>query len=96
MDIQILPVDVIALWRAEGEIMPLRIRYQALDEECHGRVVEIFKIRRVGHLGSQADIFDCWVKFRQEKRICQLKYHYTSGTWNLIQPVVRNMFSGKP
>lgn len=89
MDVQILPVDVIALWQAEGELVPLRIRYRAADEECRGRVVEIFKIRRVGHLGAEADIFDCWVKFRQEKRICQLKYHHNSGTWDLIQSLLK-------
>lgn len=81
------PVDVIALCRSDGKITPLRIRGERKQENFRGEVLEIVKTRRLGHLGSESLLFVCWVNVAGERELLELKYHFSSGAWNLICPL---------
>lgn len=85
MDAMVLPIDVIALCRADGSITPLRFRGEMPEQNFKGEVLEVVKTRRLGHLGSEAMLYVCWVKLAGGRELMELKYHYYSGSWNLIR-----------
>lgn len=84
MESMVVPVDVIALCRAGGEITPLRIRGQLREQPFRGEVLEVVRTRRMGHLGAETMLYECWVNTAGRKELMELKYHFASGVWKLI------------
>lgn len=84
MESMVVAVDVIALCRAGGEITPLRIRGQIHERPFKGEVLEVVRTRRMGHLGAETMLYECWVNLWGKRELLELKYHFASGAWKLI------------
>lgn len=84
----ILPVDVIAMHSANGDIKPLRLR---LEDESHGLlrvdIDEVVSSKPVQFVGIEARIFLCRATVKDKLWLFELKYTIRTHTWCLIRRV---------
>ena len=84
----ILPVDVICMCDANGDIRPLRFRIT--DEEQQVLRIDIDKVistRSVQYVGIEATIFLCQATVGQQQWVFELKYTIRSHRWCLLRKV---------
>lgn len=88
MNSNICPVDVIALYSANGDIRPLRFR---VEDETHQLMrIDIDKIvnsREIQYAGIEARVFLCYATVRGKKWLFELKYTIRSHSWCLLRKV---------
>lgn len=78
------PVEVISLFDAEGQIQPLRIRYQDEHQIYHRVNVEkILKRDLIGYAGAETVLFHCRVTVDELPRMFGLKYSVRNHRWSL-------------
>ena len=88
MNPNICPVDVIALYSADGEIRPLRFRME--DEEhqlLRIDIDEVISCREIQYVGIEARIFLCYATVRGKRWLFELKYTIRSHRWCLFRKV---------
>ena len=88
MDQQVCPVDVIALYSANGDIRPLRFRME--DEDSRFLCVDIERIvscREIQYVGIEARVFLCYATIEEKQRLLELRYTIRSHSWSLIRKV---------
>lgn len=79
-----VPVDVIFLSDATGNIRPLRIRAQAGDEEAVvANVTEILRQKECKVYGAESQTFLCRVRSRGRSNVLELKYYVRDHRWVL-------------
>ena len=80
------PVDVISYCGADGELRPLRIRFEDDAHELHKiNIQTIHDIRHITFVGLEAQIFLCTgILFDRSIRF-ELKYAIRSHCWYLSQ-----------
>lgn len=78
------PVDVISVCSAAGEIRPLRLRLED-DEHYLLRIdiEEVIDVKRIEHVGIEAQIFLCRATVWGKPWLFELKYTYRSHSWRL-------------
>ncbi|MBO5868515.1 MAG: hypothetical protein J6Q54_06390 [Oscillospiraceae bacterium] len=84
----ICPVDVIALYSANGDIRPLRFRME--DEEHQLLRVDIDEIvssREIQYVGIEARIFLCYATVQGKRWLFELRYTIRSHSWCLLRKV---------
>lgn len=88
MEQKIIPVDVISMCSASGEIRPLRLR---LEDEQHQLlridIEEILSIKEIQYVGIEATVYLCRATVREKKWLFELKYTIRSHTWCLLRKV---------
>ena len=88
MDSKIYPVDVIALYSANGDIRPLRFR---MEDEKHQLlridIDEIISSREIQYVGIEAHVFLCKAHVRGRQWLFELKYTIRSHSWCLFRRV---------
>ena len=88
MDQQIRPVDVIALYSANGDIRPLRFR---MEDDKHRLLAvdidEVISSRLIQYVGIEARVFLCRATVEGQKRLFELKYTIRSHKWSLHRKV---------
>ena len=88
MNQQICPVDVIALYSANGDIRPLRFR---MEDEQHQLlridIDEIVSSKEIQYVGIEARIFLCYATIKGKRRLFELKYTIRSHSWCLFRKV---------
>lgn len=88
MDTKICPVDVIAMYSANGQIRPLRFR---MEDEAHQLlrvdIDEIINCRQVQYVGIEAQIFLCKALVNGNQWLFELKYTIRSHSWCLLRKV---------
>lgn len=88
MEQQICPVDVIALYSANGDIRPLRFR---MEDEQHQLlrvdIDEIVSSRKIQYVGIEARIFLCYATVNGKRWLFELKYTIRSHSWCLCRKV---------
>ena len=88
MDQNIRPVDVIALYSANGDIRPLRFR---MEDESHQLlridIDEIVSSREIQYVGIEAHVFLCYATVGDKKWLFELKYTIRSHSWCLLRKV---------
>lgn len=88
MQQNICPVDVIAVYSANGDIRPLRFR---MEDERHQLLrVDIEKVvssKAVQYVGIEAYIFLCYATVQGRKWLFELKYTIRSHSWCLYRKV---------
>ena len=84
----ILPVDVIAMHSANGDIKPLRLR---LEDESHGLlrvdIDEVVSSKEIQYVGIEAHIFLCRAMVLGKQWLFELKYTVRSHSWCLMRKV---------
>ena len=88
MEQKIIPVDVISMCSASGEIRPLRIR---MEDEQHQLlridIEEIISSKEIQYVGIEATVYLCRATVRERKWLFELKYTIRSHTWSLLRKV---------
>lgn len=88
MDTTPIPVDVISVCNAAGEIRPLRFR---LEDEDHRvwriHIDQVISVRQVQYVGIEAHIFLCRATHEGKERLFELKYTIRSHSWCLLRQV---------
>ena len=88
MDLNIRPVDVISMCRADGQIQPLRFR---MEDESHQLlrvdIDEIISCRQIQYVGIEAQIFLCRASVKGKSWLFELKYTIRSHCWCLLRKV---------
>ena len=88
MDQTIRPVDVIAMYSANGDIRPLRFR---MENELHNLIRvdidEIISIKEIQYAGIEAQIFLCRATVEEKKWLFELRYTIRSHSWCLMRRV---------
>ena len=80
------PVDVISVCNADGQIRPLRLRF---EDENHQRlrinVDEILSVREVTHVGAEAQVYVCRATVWERTWTFELNYHIRSHSWTICR-----------
>ena len=88
MQQNICPVDVIAMYSANGDIHPLRFR---MEDEQHQLlridVEEIISCKTVLYVGIEAQVFLCKATVQGRKWLFELRYTIRSHSWCLLRRV---------
>ena len=82
------PVDVIAVYSANGEIRPLRLRIE--DEEHRLLRVDIEEVvtsKEIQYVGIEAQIFLCKATVEGKPWMFELKYTIRSHSWHLFRRI---------
>lgn len=83
-----LPVDVISVCSADGQIRPLRLRME--DEEhqlLRIDIDEIISVKPVQFVGIEAQIFLCKATVKGTQWLFELKYTIRTHCWCLFRRV---------
>ena len=81
-----VPVDVIFLSDATGNICPLRIRAQAGGEEAVvANVTEILSHGECKYYGAESHTFLCRVRSGGRSSVLELKYYVRDHRWVLMK-----------
>ena len=79
-----LPVDVISVCNAAGEIRPLRLR---MEDEAHQLlridITEIINMKPVQYVGIEAQIFLCKAVVKGKEWLFELRYTIRTHNWCL-------------
>ena len=82
------PVDVIAMYSANGDILPLRLR---MEDESHQLmrvdIEEIVSSKKIQYVGIEAHVFLCKAKVKGKLWLFKLKYTIRSHCWCLQRKV---------
>ncbi|MBP3313440.1 MAG: hypothetical protein J6K84_02145 [Oscillospiraceae bacterium] len=88
MDHTHLPIQVISLCGADGQIKPLRFRF---EDEAHGlhtvNILEVLDVRNVMYVGIEAFRFLCRGAEDGESHVFELNYAVRSHRWSLLKKV---------
>ena len=88
MQQNICPVDVIAMYSANGDIHPLRLR---IEDEQHQLlridIEEIISMKPIQYVGIEAQIFLCRATVRGKNTLFELRYTIRSHSWCLLRKV---------
>lgn len=83
-----LPVDVISMCSADGQIRPLRLRME--DEEhqlLRVNIDEIVSMKPVQFVGIEAQIFLCKATVKGKEWLFELKYTIRTHNWCFFRRV---------
>ena len=82
------PVDVIAMYSANGDILPLRLR---MEDESHQLmrvdIEEIVSSKIIQYVGIEAHVFLCRANVKGKQWLFELKYTIRSHCWCLQRKV---------
>lgn len=88
MDADRSPVDVICVCSADGEIRPLRLRFQdEQKQQFRVNIDEVVSKTEIQYVGVEAVVFLCraWVAGREW--LFELKYSIRSHSWCLLRKI---------
>ena len=88
MDADRSPVDVICVCSADGEICPLRLRFQDEQKQLFRvNIDEVVSKTEIQYVGVEAVVFLCraWVAGREW--LFELKYSIRSHSWCLLRKI---------
>lgn len=88
MGSNIVPVDVISLCSADGQLRPLRLR---MEDEKHQilrvDIDEIISCKDIQYVGIEAKVFLCKALVNEKKWLFELRYMIRSHNWSLLRRV---------
>ena len=84
----IQPVDVIAMYSANGDILPLRLRMEDEDHQLLKiDIEEIISSKMIQYVGIEAHVFLCRANVKGKQWLFELKYTIRSHCWCLRKKV---------
>ena len=83
-----MPVDVISMCSANGDIRPLRLRMESEDHQLmRVDIDEVVSMKLVQYVGIEAHIFLCRATVRGKRWLFELKYTIRTHSWCLHRRV---------
>ena len=83
-----MPVDVISMCSANGQIRPLRLRTETKDHQLlRVDIDEIISRKDVQYVGVEAQIFLCRATVEGKRWLFELKYTIRTHSWCLLRRV---------
>lgn len=83
-----IPVDVISMCSASGEIRPLRLR---MEDEAHQLlridIQEVISSKEVQYVGIEAKVFLCRATVQEKNWLFELRYTIRTHSWCLMRKV---------
>ncbi len=86
-----VPLDVISVCSASGDIQPLRFR---LKDEAKGMVTgnicQIIDVKQIHYVGVEAQVFLCLATVEERDLLFELKYMIRSHCWYILNFGIEN------
>ena len=83
-----MPVDVISMCSANGDIRPLRLRMEDEDHQLlRIDIDEVISSKQVQYVGIEAQIFLCRATVNGKNTMFELRYTIRSHSWCLLRKV---------
>ncbi len=83
-----MPVDVISMCSADGQIRPLRLRMETEDHRLlRVDIDEIISSKPIQYVGIEAQLFLCRAMVGSRKWLFELKYTIRTHSWCLTRKV---------
>ena len=88
MDCENLPIQVIVHCDAQGELRPLRFRYEDRQHQIHTvQVEQVTDSRKVEFVGIEAILYLCKAKTDGKEHLYELKYTVQTHKWVLFRQI---------
>ena len=88
MDCENLPVQVIVHCDAQGDLRPLRFRYEDKQHQIHTiRVEQVTDSRKVEFVGIEAMLYLCKAHVDGKEHLYELKYTVQTHKWVLFRQI---------
>ena len=88
MDACNIPLQVISVCAADGQMRPLRFRFEDEEHRLHTvNVLEVVDIRAVAYVGIEAFRFLCKAEEGGVRHLIELNYAVRSHRWNLLRRI---------
>ena len=83
-----MPVDVISMCSANGDIRPLRLRMESEEHQLlRVDIDEIISSKQIQYVGIEAIVFLCRATVREREWLFELKYTIRTHNWCLLRKV---------
>ena len=83
-----LPIQVISVCGADGQISPLRFRFEDENHALHTvNVLEVVDVRTVAYVGIEAFRYLCKAEEDGMRHLFELNYAIRSHRWNLLRRI---------
>jgi hypothetical protein len=83
-----VPVEMLACCGPDGELRPLRFRFEAPDHLLHTvSITELVDSRRVEYVGLEAFVYLCRATMDGAEKLFELKYTVRTHRWVLFREV---------
>jgi len=86
MELKHAPVDVISVCNANGDIRPLRLRFEDDQRQLmRVNIEEVVSTKEIKYVGAEAQIFLCRAWVAGVEWLFELKYTIRSHSWCLMR-----------
>ena len=83
-----MPVDVISMCSANGQIRPLRLRMETEDHQLmRVDIDEIVSSKSIQYVGIEAIVFLCRATVEGKEWLLELKYTIRTHSWCMMRKV---------
>ena len=83
-----MPVDVISVCSANGDIRPLRLRMETQEHQLlRMDIDEIVSSKEIQYVGIEAQVFLCRATVEEKEWLLELRYTIRSHSWCLMRRV---------
>lgn len=84
MELCNLPVKVLSVCDAGGEITPIRFRLETTDHQLHTiHITQVVSRQAVQYVGIEAFVYLCKAVMEERERLFELRYTVRSHKWVL-------------
>ena len=83
-----MPIDVISVCSANGDIRPLRLRMETQEHQLlRVDIDEIVSSKEIQYVGIEAQVFLCRATVEEKEWLLELRYTIRSHSWCLMRRV---------
>ena len=84
MEQTVYPLEMISVCSREGNLQPIRFRYETADQSlCTAYITEIIRERPTRYGGTEAIVYVCRTRIGNYERILELKYTVGTHRWSM-------------
>ncbi len=81
-----MPVEMIALYGAEGRIRPLRFRFEDAAQQLHTvKISQVLLEKEIHYLGLPCYVYTCSAVLAGKETLFELRYLVKAHRWFLFQ-----------
>ena len=80
------PIQVLSVCGADGQIQPLRFRFEDEAHQMHTiKILEVLDTRQVAYVGIEAFRYLCKSEEEGRSHLFELRYSIRNHRWNLLR-----------
>jgi len=88
MEQKICPVEMISICSTDGQLMPVRFRFESESHEiCTVQISEVVCVKQTNYVGIEALLYVCKAQMEHAERLLELKYTVRTHRWVLFRAV---------